>query len=293
MKPGDTVALISTARKINQADIEFGIETLKNWGLNVTVGQTIGSEHNQFAGSDEQRLEDLQQQLDDPNVKAIICARGGYGTLRIVDNIDFRKFIKRPKWICGFSDITTLHNHLLQVYNVASLHCAMPLTFEKNTKESLEAMRNALFGKRLNYSFSSHPLNRPGLMRGIVCGGNLSLLYALSNSVSDIDTADKILFIEDIDEYLYHIDRMMWQMKRAGKLENLAGLVVGHFTDMKDNEIAYGKTAYEIIAEAVSEYDFPVYFGFPAGHENDNRPIVIGSEVQINTIDDQVVFRQL
>lgn len=293
LKAGDTVALLSTARKIESAEIEFALQTLQSWGLNVTVGKTIGLGDNQFAGSDEERLEDLQQQLDDPNIKAIICARGGYGTLRLIDEIDFRKFLKKPKWICGFSDITVLHNHLLQVYNIASLHCTMPLNFESNTPASLESMKNALMGKRLNYKFEAHPLNREGLARGVMCGGNLSLLYALSNSVSDVDMTDKILFIEDIDEYLYHIDRMMWQLKRAGKLENLAGLVVGHFTDMKDNTIPYGHTAYEIIADAVSEYDYPVYFGFPAGHESDNRAIIIGSEVQINTLDTQVNYRQL
>jgi len=293
LKAGDTVALLATARKIDSADVEYAVRILQGWGLNVTVGKTIGLDDNQFAGSDEQRLADLQEQLDNPDVKAIICARGGYGTLRLVDNIDFRKFLKKPKWICGFSDITVLHSHLLQVYNIASLHCAMPLTFEKNTPESLESMKNALMGKRLNYKFELNPMNREGLARGVMCGGNLSMLYALSNSVSDVDTTDKILFIEDIDEYLYHVDRMMWQLKRAGKLENLAGLVVGQFTDMKDNTIPYGHNAYEIIADAVSEYDYPVYFDFPAGHESDNRAIVIGSEVQINTLDGQVNYRQL
>ena len=293
LKAGDTVALLATARKIESAEIETAVQTLQSWGLNVTIGKTIGLGENQFAGSDDERLADLQQQLDDPNVKAIICARGGYGTLRLVDNIDFRKFMKKPKWICGFSDITVLHNHLLQVYNVASLHCTMPLNFDKNTPESLESMKNALMGKRLNYKFEPHALNRDGLARGVMCGGNLSLLYALSNSVSDVDTTDKILFIEDIDEYLYHVDRMMWQLKRAGKLENLAGLVVGHFSGMKDNQIPYGHNAYEIIADAVSEYDFPVFFGFPAGHEADNRAVVIGAEVQINTLDGMVNYRQL
>jgi muramoyltetrapeptide carboxypeptidase len=293
LKAGDTVTLLATARKINTDEIEFALQTLKSWGLNVTIGKTIGLDDNQFAGTDEERLGDLQEQLDDPNVKAIICARGGYGTLRLIDEIDFRKFIKKPKWICGFSDITVLHNHLLQVYNIASLHCTMPLNFEKNTVDSLESMKNALFGKRTHYKWNVNELNRDGNARGVICGGNLSLLYALSNSVSDVDTTDKILFIEDIDEYLYHIDRMMWQLKRAGKLENLAGLLVGHFTDMKDNTVPYGRNAYEIIAEAVSEYDYPVYFGFPAGHEADNRAIIIGSEVQLSRVDAEVSFRQL
>ncbi|GDX52373.1 peptidase S66 [Bacteroidota bacterium] len=280
LKSSDKVALVATARKISQEEIHFAIDTIKGWGLEVVLGSTIGKEAFQFAGTDEERLADFQTQLDDDSVKAIICARGGYGTVRFIDDIDFRKFSKKPKWICGYSDITVLHSHLLSVYNIASVHSTMPLSFKENTEDSLESLRDLLFGENVSYKFNSHPLNKFGKEEGILCGGNLSLLQNLSGTDSDIDTDDKILFIEDVDEYLYHFDRMLQWMKRSGKLENLAGLVVGHLTKMKnlDDAKPFGKTAEEIIMEAVRDYEYPVCFGFPAGHENDNRALILGGE---------------
>ncbi len=284
LKSGDKVAIVATARKISQEEIQFAIDAIKGWGLEVVLGSTIGKAAFQFAGTDEVRLADFQNMIDDDSVKAIICARGGYGTVRFVDEIDFRKFSKKPKWICGYSDITVLHSHLLNVYNIASVHSTMPLSFKENTEDSLESLRDLLFGENVSYQFSYHPLNKFGKEEGILCGGNLSLLQNLSGTDSDIDTDDKILFIEDVDEYLYHFDRMMQWLKRSGKLENLAGLVVGHLTKMKNLDEAkpFGKTAEEIIRDAVSEYEYPVCFGFPAGHENDNRALLMGGEYFLN-----------
>jgi len=288
------VAIVSTARKISLSEIQSGIDTLKSWGLEVVIGKTIGAEHFQFAGDDELRREDLQTMLDDDTIKAILFARGGYGTVRIIDDIDWRKFLKRPKWLCGFSDITVIHSHLLSVYDLPSAHSIMAINFSTATADSIESLRKILFGEKLSYEIPAYDLNRRREATGILCGGNLSLLSALNGTPSDIDTAEKILFIEDIDEHLYHIDRMMMTLKRSGKLENLAGLIVGHFTDMKnkDESNPFGKTAYEIIAEHVSEYDFPVCFGFPAGHEPDNRAIVIGEEWKLK-VGEEVKFFQI
>lgn len=295
IKKGDKIALVATARKISQEEIQFAIDTIKGWGLEVVLGNTIGKEAFQFSGTDDERLADFQTQLDDDSVKAIICARGGYGTVRFVDEIDFRKFSKRPKWICGYSDITVLHSHLLNVYQIASVHSTMPLSFKENTEDSLESLRDLLFGENVSYKFSYHPLNKFGKEEGILCGGNLSLLQNLSGTDSDIDTDDKILFIEDVDEYLYHFDRMMQWLKRSGKLENLAGLVVGHLTKMKNLDEAkpFGKTAEEIIREAVSEYEYPVCFGFPAGHENDNRALIMGGEYFLNVNEENSELKML
>ncbi len=294
LKRDDTVAIVAPSRKTTLAEIQPAIQVMQGWGLNVVTGKTIGTNYFQFAGTDDERLEDFQAMLDDPTVKAIFCARGGYGLSRIIDEIDFRQFIKRPKWIIGFSDVTVLHSHLSTVYGVSSLHSPMPVNFSSNTQESLDNIRKILFGGKLIYhlqnNFERHM--REGKATAPVYGGNLSLLAHLIGTDSDMDTTDKILFLEDVDEYLYHIDRMMLQLKRAGKLENLAGLVVGHFSKMKnlDESNPFGKTAYEIIWEKVQEYDYPVFFGFPAGHEDDNRPFVIGAETNFSVEKENAIF---
>lgn len=280
LKAGDSIGIISTARKISLAEIEAAMEIIKSWGLKVVAGETIGAEHFQFAGDDELRRKDLQSMLDNDSIKAILFARGGYGSVRIIDDIDWRKFLKRPKWLCGFSDITLFLSHLLSVYNIPSVHSVMGINFSTATADSIESLRKILFGQKLSYEVQPHEFNREGKAKGVLCGGNLSLLYSLNGTASDIDTAGKILFIEDIDEHLYHVDRMMMAMKRAGKFENLVGLLVGYFTDMKnkDESNPFGKSAYEIIAEHMSEFDFPLCFGFPAGHEPNNRALVMGAE---------------
>ena len=284
LKKGDSIGIVATARKISLSELKPAIDKFTEWGLNVVLGKNIFYESNQYAGTDEQRLSDIQQMLDDDSIKAIIVARGGYGTVRIIDKIDFSKFEKNPKWIIGYSDITVLHSHIHQNFGIETLHATMPLNFPVGGKDNnaILSLKKALFGEKIIYEIGINSLNKNGKVSGIVTGGNLSLLYALASTPSYIDTSGKVLFIEDLDEYLYHIDRMMMQLKRSGKLKNLAGLVVGGMTEMKDNTISFGKTAYEIIADAVSEYNYPVCFGFPAGHIEDNRALILGRKINVN-----------
>lgn len=288
LKKGDSVYILSTAKKISLEEIECAVKTFESWGLKTVIGQTISAEYNQFAGNDQLRLADFQIALDDSNIKAVICARGGYGTVRMLDEINFDVFTKRPKWIVGFSDITFLHTHISNNIGIQCLHAQMPIQFEKGTVESLETLRRELFGEPNEYNIAAHELNRIGDGKGILIGGNLSILYSITGTKSGINTDRKILFLEDLDEYLYHIDRMMMNLKRSGKLQNLAGLIVGGFTDMHDNKIPFGKNAYEIILEHVNEYSYPVCFNFPAGHIEDNRALVIGKTYTIQVYPDSV-----
>jgi muramoyltetrapeptide carboxypeptidase len=275
LKAGDSIALIATARKISHLELLPSIQLIESWGLKVITAPNLYKEENQFAGSDEERAADLQWALDNETIKAVLCVRGGYGTVRIIDQIDFSKFTKQPKWIIGYSDVTVLHQHIHTNINVATLHATMPINFFKN-EEATESLRKTLFGEALHYKVNPYYLNREGETEGELIGGNLSLIYALCGSKSDINTEGKILFIEDLDEYLYHIDRMMLNLKRSGKLAKLKGLVVGGMTDMKDNTIPFGKTAEEIIFDAVKEYNYPVCFDFPAGHIDRNLTLVFG-----------------
>lgn len=279
LKKGDTVAIVATARKISKNEIEPSVEILENWGLKVILAPNLFKENNQFAGTDKDRAIGLQWTLDNKNIKAVFVARGGYGTLRIIDNISLGKFIERPKWIVGYSDTTILHSHL---YNngVATIHGTMPFQFTQN-EEATESLRKILFGEKQEYESPGHVLNRKGEAKGEIVGGNLSLLYALSGSESDINTKGKILFIEDLDEYLYHVDRMMLQLKRSGKLKHLRGLIVGGMSDMKDNKVPFGKTVEEIIFDAVKEYKYPICFNFPAGHISKNLAFYIGKKAQL------------
>ncbi|MGB3949091.1 MAG: LD-carboxypeptidase [Bacteroidia bacterium] len=287
LKKGDKVGIVAPARKMSKEELLPAIEILNSWGLEVVLGKNLFCEENQFSGSDEQRAEDLQKMLDDPSIKAIISARGGYGTLRIIDKINFFTFTQHPKWIVGYSDITVLHSHI-HTLGITTIHATMPINFSKNT-EATESLRKALFGESIKYNFESHPLNKniTSIIEGEVVGGNLSLIYALTGSVSDIDTKDKILFIEDLDEYLYHIDRMMLNLKRSGKLSHLKALIVGGMTDMKDNTVPFGKTAEEIILDTIKDYNYPVYFGFPAGHIDRNLALYFGKKAKIIAIDKQ------
>ncbi|MEZ4874979.1 MAG: LD-carboxypeptidase [Flavobacteriaceae bacterium] len=296
LQKGDTVALVSTARKISQAEIQPALELLSVWGLKFVLGNTIGAESHQFAGDDSLRAEDFQTMLDAPNIKAIWCARGGYGTVRMIDLLDFSHFLKQPKWIIGYSDVTVLHNHVHQL-GVASLHAQMCLEIENKTEETRESLRKVLFGEsyRIEYT-SSHPLQRNGNASGRLVGGNLSMLYSLCGSPSSLETNKKILFLEDLDEHLYHVDRMMQNLKRNGMLKDLAGLMVGGMNDMKDHTKAFGfatdrpfgKTAEEIIFDAVKEYDYPVCFGFPVGHTKDNRALIMGREITLQISSNRV-----
>lgn len=285
LKTGDTVAIVSTARKISDEEIKPAIDLLQSWNLNVVIGKTIGATYNQFAGDDVLRTSDFQEMLNDSTIKAIWCARGGYGTVRIIDKLDFSGFIKTPKWVVGYSDVTVLHSHIHNL-GVKSLHATMPINVSKNTKNSLKSLKNVLFGEKMAIKISFSKFNRLGNSSGIIIGGNLSILYSLLGSSSTINTKDKILFLEDLDEYVYHIDRMMMALKRSGMLEHLNGLIVGGMTQMHDNTIPFGKKAEEIILNAVDEYDYPVCFNFPAGHLDDNRAILMGNQVELSVSDD-------
>ena len=282
LKKGDCVYILSTARKISLDEITAAIQTFEQWGLKVIIGDTIGMEDHQYAGNDLQRLADFQNAMDDSSIKAIICARGGYGTVRIMDEINYDEFMKSPKWVVGFSDVTYLHTHISNTIGIQCIHSIMPVQFPKSTPQAIETLRRELFGEANNYDLEPHQLNRAGNAEGILIGGNLSILYSITGTHSGINTFGKILFIEDIDEYCYHIDRMMINLKRSGKLHNLAGVIVGGFSDIKDNTIPFGKNAYEIIAEHLTKFDYPVCFNFPAGHIADNRAITIGKTYKLN-----------
>lgn len=292
LQKGDTIAIVATARKNIDDNLKPAISWLKNWGLEVVIGSTIGLDYNQLAGTDEQRAADFQKQLDNPNIKAIWCVRGGYGTVRMIDLLDFTKFKQHPKWIIGFSDVTVLHSHL-NTLGFASIHGIMPVS-SKASEEAKETLRKALFGEPLTYTLPCDSMNRFGVAKGELVGGNLSILYSLFGSESAIDCSDKILFIEDLDEYLYHMDRMMMNLKRNGCLESLKGIIVGGMTKMKDNEIPWGKNALEIIDDVTKKYNIPIIYNFPAGHMADNRALLFGKQVtmDVNSLESTVVFEK-
>jgi len=243
-----------------------------------------------LAGTDEQRADDFQKMIDNPNIKAIWCARGGYGTIRMVDLIDFSKFKQNPKWIVGFSDVTVLHSHLNHL-GFETIHGIMPVNIEKASPIIEETLRKALFGENVVYQVPFEKENKAGKAEGELVGGNLSILYSLMGSESQVDCKGKILFIEDLDEYLYHIDRMMIGLKRCGCLENLNGMVVGSFTKMKDNDIPWGKTAYQIIADVTKKYDFPIVYNFPAGHIHDNNTLILGKKVSLEVNGNETILK--
>ncbi|MFN7012888.1 MAG: LD-carboxypeptidase [Bacteroidia bacterium] len=290
LKKGDKIGIVATARKISEAELAPALRIIEEKGLIPVLGKNLLRGYHQFSGTDAERCEDLQNMLDDDSIKAIIVARGGYGTVRIIDSVDFTKFKQHPKWIVGYSDITVLHSHIHNMLSIATLHATMPINFLHDTYAT-ETLFKALFGEKIFYEFEAHPLNRKGSVKGQVVGGNLSLLYALNGSVSDLNTDGTILFIEDLDEYLYHIDRMMMNLKRSGKLAHLKALIVGGMSDMKDNTIPYGKTAEEIIAEHVAEFNYPVCFGFPAGHIKNNYALKLGADGKL-CIDEVCSFEQ-
>ncbi|MGO4817036.1 S66 peptidase family protein [Flavobacterium sp. W22_SRS_FP1] len=281
LQKGDTIAILATARKNVDDNLKPAIDLLHSWGLEVIIGNTIGLDDNQLAGTDEQRAADFQQQLDNPNIKGIWCVKGGYGTVRIIDLLDFTQFKQNPKWIIGFSDITVLHNHL-NTMGFKSIHGIMPISITRASTEAIESLKLALFGGQLTYQIAPDEMNRVGTATGELVGGNLSILYSLLGSPSAIDCNDKILFIEDLDEYLYHIDRMMMNLKRNGCLESIKGIIVGSMSKMKDNDIPWGKNAVQIIEDVTKAYNIPILYSFPAGHIHDNRALILGSKVSMN-----------
>ena len=296
LQKGDTIAIVSTARKLKKEELQPALKILESWGLKAVLGKTIGAEENQFAGNEELRAEDFQQMLDNPNIKAIWCARGGYGTVKMIDMLDFSAFQKDSKWIIGYSDVTVLHSHIHNL-GIETLHAQMCLDIENKTEEARESIRKVLFEQEYSIAFNVNTYNKTfqqkhqlSSIQSKIVGGNLSVLYSLCGSSSAINTDGKILFIEDLDEYLYHIDRMMMNLKRNGVFKNLKALIVGGMTDMHDNRIPFGKTAEEIILDAVKDYNYPVFFNFPAGHIKDNQALIFGREVKLISENDQVIL---
>lgn len=290
LKKGDTVGILATARKIDLATLQPGIKLLESWGLKVVIGKTIGKEQNQLAGADWQRATDFQEMLDNPNIKAIWAAKGGYGTVRIVDRIDFTNFKKKPKWIVGFSDVTVMHSHINNM-DIGTLHAIMAISAKTATPEAIESFRKALFGEKLEYHIPHHNFNKNGKASGELVGGNLSVLYSIQGSKSAVDMKGKILFLEDLDEYLYHIDRMMMNMKRNGSLDGVKGIIIGGMTSMNDNDIPWGKDALEIIQDIVKDYKIPVAYNFPAGHIKDNRALILGKTVTLEVNDKETILK--
>jgi muramoyltetrapeptide carboxypeptidase len=282
LQTSDQVAIIATARYISKAEIQPALDLLKNWGLKPVLGSSIGLQEHQFAGSDLERAKDFQNQLDHPHIKAIWCARGGYGSVRIIDHIDFSCLKKQPKWIIGYSDVTAIHLHL-QSLSFASLHAQMAHGIETKSSSTLTQLQKVVFGENAGISSQNiHPLQKNGTASGEIIGGNLSVLYSLVGSSSTPSFEGKILFLEDLDEYLYHIDRMMQNLKRSGLLSQISGLIVGGMTNMKDNAVPFGKTAEEIIFEVVKDLNIPIAFNFPAGHAETNLPLIFGETAHLS-----------
>jgi muramoyltetrapeptide carboxypeptidase len=278
LKEGDSIYILSTARKISLEELQPAIEELKSWGLKVIIGDSIEAEANQYAGNEELRVNDFNKAIRDKNVKAILCGRGGYGSVRIVDDIDWNHLTENPKWIAGYSDVTTIHSHANNM-EIKTIHSTMPINYSTNSKASWTTLKSALFGESIDVLAYPHKVHRSGTFKGQIIGGNLSIIYSLLGSPSSLNTAGKILFIEDLDEYLYHIDRMMMNIKRNGYFDQLSGLIIGGMTDMNDNTIPFGKNALDIIFEHVAEFDFPVIYNFPVGHVDDNRAIILGDTI--------------
>lgn len=277
LKKGDTIGITCPAGYMAAEKAQACIHTLQSWGFDVMVGKTLGSSStNYFSGTDEERRDELQAMLDDENIHAILFGRGGYGMGRIIDSLDFTKFKKKPKWVIGFSDITILHAHLYTKIKVASLHAPMAAAFNEGDNEFISSLHNAIKGKKAKYSCPTNPFNKTGTAEATLVGGNLSLLANITGTASDLNTKNKILFLEDIGEQIYNTDRMLYQLKRSGKLANLAGLIIGGFTDMKDTERPFGKTVYEAIADIIAEYEYPVAFGFPVSHGKENYALKVG-----------------
>ncbi len=282
IKSGDKIGIVAPGRKVTPDDIEAAINILKSWGLEVVLATNIfSSDHSYLAGTDDQRLRDMQSMLDDESIRAILCARGGYGSTRILDQLSFTSFLRNPKWIAGFSDITAFHLKLSKL-NIASIHSTMPILFSQaESADSIETLRRSLFGKPQPIFVNPFSLNRMGNATGQLIGGNLSLLLDSICTPSEPDLDGKILIIEEVDEYVYKLDRMMVQLKRTGKLKKLAGLVVGYITDTKDTGLPFGESAEAIIHHHTSCYSFPLAFNFPIGHENPNHAWIHGAMAQL------------
>jgi muramoyltetrapeptide carboxypeptidase len=295
LKPGDTIGIVCPAGFMPFEKAQTCIETLTAWGFKVVVGKTLGNQFNYFSGTDKERLKDLQQMIDDKDIDAILCGRGGYGTGRIIDQIDFTKFVKHPKWIAGFSDITVVHCHLFSNYKIASMHAPMAAAFNDGqfNNQYIQSLHDALIGKKAKYQTKGNLLDQKGHGSGTLVGGNLSLLVNVIGTSSDIKTKNKILFIEEIGEYIYAVDRMMYQLKRSGKLEDLKGLIIGRFSDMKDTTIPFGETAEEAIKDLVKDYDYPVCFRFPVSHDKENYALKVGVKYKLKVEENLAELKEI
>ncbi len=287
LEKGDTIAIISSARKISKQELEPSISIIEKEGYRVLLGENIFKEDHQYSGNDLQRISDLHDAFQNTEVKAILFARGGYGSVRLLELVDLEIIKSNPKWIIGYSDVTVFHSYFHEQIGIQTIHGSMPINFGAYQQDDLpiQSLFNALEGKKLHYEIESSADNKLGGTEGIIVGGNLSIIYSLRGTLADVKTDNKILFIEDLDEYLYHIDRMMMNLKIGRKLDRLKALVVGGMSDMNDNTIPFGKTAKEIILDAVKDFDYPVLFDFPAGHIKQNYALRLGSfvRIEINT----------
>ncbi|KOS06924.1 peptidase S66 [Flavobacterium akiainvivens] len=281
LQKGDTVAIVATARKVAGESLDPAVALLKGWGLHVVLGKTIGKEDHQLAGADWQRATDFQEMMDNPSIKAIWCAKGGYGTVRMIDRLNFTKFKQHPKWIIGFSDATVLHSHLNNL-DIATIHGIVAISVARATPEAIDSFKKALFGDKISYNLPAHAYNKEGKATGELIGGNLSVLYSIMGSASEADYKNKIIFIEDLDEYLYHIDRMMFNLKRNGYFKEVKGIIIGGMTKMKDNDVPWGHDALQIVQDITKEYNIPICFNFPAGHIQDNRALIMGGQVTLD-----------
>lgn len=292
LQKGDKVGIIAPAKKVTPEEMAHAIYILESWGLEVILSKNLYKAHHIFAGTDLERTQDLQEMLDRQDIKAILCARGGYGTSKIVDMLDFTKFLQNPTWVVGFSDITVLHSQIHQ-YGIETLHASMPLLFSKQTTASIESLKTVLFsGNPRPITLPAQPLNRVGKAEGQLIGGNLSLLVHTLSTPSEIDTVDKILFLEDIGEYLYHLERMLIQLARAQKLKHLAGMILGEFSQIRDQDNSFGKDVPELIADIAAPYSFPVAYNFPIGHEQHNLSLICGRQARLTVGKEMVVLEQ-
>lgn len=301
LKKGDIIGITAPAGFITQEEIQPAMQVMQNWGYRIVIGDTIGKRDFTFGGTDEERSNDLQKMLDDPKIKAIMCARGGYGSIRIVDRLNWTKFKIHPKWIIGFSDITVLHNHIHNNLQIASIHSKMTNSFPDNWSaaeaiqiETINSIQEALSGKKMKYAMLPNEKNKFGVADGILIGGNLKTIESLSGSASDIKTDGKILFVEDTGEYLYSIDRMFWNLKRTGKLKNLKALIVGGFKIKPDDPgEEFGKTIEEIVLEKIKSYTYPVCFDFPVGHQRNNFALKCGVRHRLSVKEDEVTLTEI
>lgn len=296
LKKGNTIGITCPSGYMPKANADKCIQTLQEWGYDVMVGKTLDSKSkNYFSASDEDKIAELQAMLDDVNIHAILFGRGGYGMSRIIDKLNFKKFKKNPKWLLGFSDITLLHSHLHTNCKIASIHSSMASAFnlKNNSPICIESIKNCITGKKTKYTSEFYAKNKTGNTKGKLVGGNLVLLTTAIGTSSDVDTKNKILFIEDIGEYLYSIDRMMYQLKRSGKLKNLAGLIVGQFTDIKDTDRPFGKSLEDLILDAVKEYKYPVCFNFPISHGKENVAVKIGVDYELKITNSKTILQEV